>query len=607
MPCILPEDLKRLRDEMKQKGGIRAYRRMTAEERVQEFAKFVDIPGQTTTAEWFNRQFEKRVLQPSQVQAAKDWLKGLEKKGVKGTTKKHILDRIVNHPEVMNPKGSRMFAEGLAEQLMGYGVSREDAKELFELSKTISEQKKRLLRLVPNYYTMTAEEASNLTGEALKARQDLAESMVKFQKLYTLNSLKAQDAIHLRKSWGGKLWDNLLSVAGNIKSLKASVDFSFLRQLQNTAYVNFASFKDAMAKGYKAWLESAEGVETMLGDLLTRPNALNWNYNAFNIEVGIKEEAFPESWLSKQMEKYVPRANLLRRSEESFNLAIQTARANLFDWMLDQTRSEENPNGDLKLLKVQKVGKAINTITGRGEFPYLTSKSEKQNRITNNLLFAPKWLASRIQTLLDIRFVGEIGKISPNGARARAAVGNLIMLGILTNLIKYMTDRDDDESFYEWLERVFDPRSSDFGKIKIGRTRFDLSTGTAALITFAARVITGQTKTTTTGKVKKQSWAKTVGNFLRGKSAPATRFVSGTLWPLITEGHTEDFWGKKQNWNTIGEITNNIGDLIAPISIQSGYETFREMYLSGVDEDTFGAVLGWLSDIIGIAATTYDK
>ena len=121
---------------------------------------------------------------------------------------------------------------------------------------------------------MTAEEASNLTGEALKARQDLAESMVKFQKLYTLNSLKAQDAIHLRKSWGGKLWDNLLSVAGNIKSLKASVDFSFLRQLQNTAYVNFASFKDAMAKGYKAWLESAEGVETMLGDLLTRPNAL---------------------------------------------------------------------------------------------------------------------------------------------------------------------------------------------------------------------------------------------------------------------------------------------------------------------------------------------
>lgn len=607
MPCILPNDLQKLNQEMKKKGGVRAYRNMTAEERVQEFAKFVDIPGKTDTAEWLNREFEKRVLKPAQVQAAKEWLKNLEKKGVKGTTKKPLLDRIVNRPEIMNPKGSRMFAEGVAEQLMGFAVSREDAKEMFELSKTISEQKKQLLRLVPNYYNMTSEELSKLDGAALKAREELAKSMVKFQKLYTLNSLKAQEAIHDRKSWTGKFWDNLLTVAGNIKSLKASVDFSFLRQLQNTAYVNYDSFKDAMAKGYKAWFESAEGVETMLGDLLTRPNALNGNYNMFNIEVGIKEEAFPESWVSKQLEKYIPKANLLRRSEESFNLAIQTARANLFDWMLDQTKSEENPNGDIKLLKVQNVGKAINTITGRGEFPYLTSKDEKQNRIINNLLFAPKWLASRIQTLTDIRFIGDIGKVTPQGIRARAAVGNLVVMGILVNAIKYFTDRDEDEDFYAWLERVFDPRSSDFGKIKVGRTRFDLTTGTAALITLAARVVTGQTRTTTTGKIKEQHWSRTIGNFLRGKGAPVARFVSGTLWSLITEGHTEDFWGKKQNWNTPGEIANNIGDLIAPISVQTGYETIREMVLSGVDEDTFGAVLGWLGDIIGISATTYTK
>lgn len=606
MPCILPDDLKRLNAEMKKKGGVSAYRRMTAEERIQDFAKFVDIQGKTDTAEWLNREFEKRVLKPAQVQATKEWLKRLEKKGVKGTTKKPLLDRIVNRPEIMNPKGSRMFAEGVAEQLMGFAVSREDAKELFELSKTISEQKKQLLRLVPNYYSMTAEEARNLTGDALKAREALATAMVKFQKLYTLNSLKAQNAVHERKSWTGKFWDNLLAMAGNIKSLKASVDFSFLRQLQNTAYVNFDSFKDAWKKGMKAWFESAEGVETMLGDLLTRPNALNGNYNMFNIEVGIKEEAFPESWLSKQMEKYVPKANLLRRSEESFNLAIQTARANLFDWMLDQTKSEEYPNGDTKLLKVQNVGKAINTITGRGEFPYLTSKDEKQNRIINNLLFAPKWLASRIQTLTDIRFIADVGKITPQGIRARAAVGNLIIMGVLVNLLKYFTDREEDEDFYAWLERVFDPRSSDFGKIKIGRTRFDLTTGTAALITLAARITTGEIKTSK-GKVKQQHWSKTIGNFLRGKGAPIARLASGTLWSLITEGHTEDFWGNKQNWNTLGEIANNIGDLIAPISVQSAYEVAREITLSGADEDTFGMVLGWLGDIFGISATTYNK
>lgn len=607
MPCILPNDMEKLNKAMKAKGGVRGLRHLTAEERVQFFSEYVDIPGKTDTAEWLNREFEKRVLKPSQVQAAKEWLKRLEKKGVKGTNKKPLLDRIVDRPEIMNPKGARMFAEGVAERLMGFAVSREDAQQMFELSKTISEQKKQLLRLVPNYYNMSLEEVAKLDGDALKARQALADAMVKFQKLYIENNLKAQEVVHDRKNWTGKLWDNLLNVAGNIKSLKASVDFSFLRQLQNTAYVNWNSFQDAMKKGYQAWFESAEGVETMLGDLLTRPNALNGNYNTFGIEVGIKEEAFPESWVSKQLEKYIPKANLLRRSEESFNLAIQNARANLFDWMLDQTKSEENPNGDLKLLKAEKVGKAINTITGRGEAPLLTSKDEKQNRIVNNLLFAPKWLASRIQTLTDLRFVGQIGKMSPKGIRARAAVGNLIMMAFVTNALKYLTDREDDESFYDWLERVFDPRSSDFGKIKIGRTRFDLTTGTAALITLAARLGTGQTRTTTTGKIKKQPWMTTLGNFIRGKSAPATRLVSGTLFPLLMEGKTKDFWGKDQKWDTAGEIANNLGDLLAPISLQTGYEVFRDIEQYGVDEDTFGMVLGWLADIVGVAANTYDR
>lgn len=607
MPCILPNDMEKLNKAMKAKGGVRGLRHLTAEERVQFFSQYVDMKGKTDTAEWLNREFEKRVLRPAQVQAAKEWLKRLEKKGVKGTNKKPLLDRIVDRPEIMNPKGARMFAEGVAERLMGFAVSREDAQQMFELAKTISEQKKQLLRLVPNYYNMSMEEVRKLDGEALKARQALADAMVKFQKLYVENNLKAQEVVHDRKNWSGKLWDNLLNVAGNIKSLKASIDFSFLRQLQNTAYVNWNSFQDAMKKGYQAWFESPEGVDTMLGDLLTRPNAINGNYNTFGIEVGIKEEAFPESWVSKKLEKYAPKINLLRRSEESFNLAIQNARANLFDWMLDQTKSEENPDGDLKLLKAEKVGKAINTITGRGEAPLLTSKDEKQNRIVNNLLFAPKWLASRIQTLTDLRFIGQIGKLSPKGIRARAAVGNLIMMAFVTNALRYLFDREDDESFYEWLGRVFDPRSSDFGKIKIGRTRFDLTTGTAALITLAARLTTGETRTTTTGKVRKQPWMTTLGNFIRGKSAPAARLVSGTLFPLLMEGKTKDFWGKDQKWNTAGEIANNLGDLLAPISVQTGYEVFRDIEQYGVDEDTFGMVLGWLADIVGVAANTYDR
>lgn len=603
MPCILPNDMRKLRERIMTSGGISGLRNMSAEERINFFAPYVDMPGKTDTAEWLNRQFEQRLLKPAQVQATKEWLKRLEKKGVRGSTRKMLVDRIVNRPEVMNPKTGKMFAEGLAKQIMGFSISQEDAKEMFELSKTINEQKKQLLRVKPDYYTLTTEELEKLDGEAIQVRQALAESLVKFQKIYALNNLKAQSLAYERSSWLQKRWEDILKVAGNIKSLKASVDFSFLRQIQNTAFVNFKSFKDAMGKGYRAWFESPEGVDTMLGDILTRPNALNGNYNMFGVEVGIKEEAFPESWLSKELEEYAPKINLLRRSEESFNIAIQTARANIFDWVLDKTKTKDRPQGDFNLLKSQDIGKAINIVTGRGRL----TKDENINRALNNLLFAPRWLMSRIDTLLDLRFIGRIKEFTPYGIRARAAVGNAIVIGVLTPALRYMFDRDDDESFYEWLGRVFDPRSSDFGKIKVGRTRFDLTTGTANLIVLATRLVTGQTRTTTTGAVYDINRYKVLYRFAKGKGSPAARFVGGTLFPLLTEGKTYDFFDNPQSWKTAGDIANNIGDILAPISIQTGYEVARDIKLYGLDKDTWGMVFGWLGDIVGIAANTYDR
>ena len=184
---------------------------------------------------------------------------------------------------------------------MGFEISRDDAKTLFDLSTTINKLKKNLLREKPNYFDLTSEQLQKLDGEALKIRQELANKLVEFQKTYEAISLKAQDAVVQSKSKAGKAGEKVLKVAGNIKSLKASVDFSFLRQLQNTAYVDFKSFKDAMKAGYRAWFESEQGVDTMLGDLLTRPNALSGRYNDFGIEVGIKEEAFPESWVSQKI------------------------------------------------------------------------------------------------------------------------------------------------------------------------------------------------------------------------------------------------------------------------------------------------------------------
>ncbi|MBQ3785021.1 MAG: hypothetical protein II843_01340 [Alphaproteobacteria bacterium] len=596
MPCILKDDIKKLRQAINEKGGMAALRDMTAQERVNFFAEYVDMPKHTETAEWLNRQIEQRVLVPGQIQATKEWLKKLEKKGRPIKQKKAIIDRIENKKEVMSPKASRRYMEGMAKQVMGFEISRDDAKTLFDLSTTINKLKKNLLREKPNYFDLTSEQLQKLDGEALKIRQELANKLVEFQKTYEAISLKAQDAVIQSKSKAGKAGEKVLKVAGNIKSLKASVDFSFLRQLQNTAYVDFNSFKDAMKAGYRAWFESEQGVDTMLGDLLTRPNALSGRYNDFGIEVGIKEEAFPESWVSQKIGD--SKLNVFRRSEASFNLAIQTARANLFDFMWEQSK------GDVKLLKTENVGAAINTITGRGKIPLLTSKDEKQNRIINNLLFAPKWLASRIETLLDLRLVlkGKGLGTTPTDIRARAAVGNAIMLGVIIPLLKAIgwgTDSDDERDFWEFLEQTFEPRSTDFGKIRIGTTRFDLTTGTGGLLTLFSRVATGET-VTLAGVKRDTKRGDVIWNFAKGKGAPALHTVA----ELATN---TDYFGKDLKWNTAGEVAKNIMEFVAPISVSSIYKTSRDIYLDKVSgESAFGETVGVLADFVGISANTYD-
>jgi hypothetical protein len=52
-----------------------------------------------------------------------------------------------------------------------------------------------------------------------------------------------------------------------------------------------------------------------------------------------------------------------------------------------------------------------------------------------------------------------------------------------------LADDDDDKPKYE-----FDPRSSDFGKTRLGDTRIDTGAGVNQLVTVVARLATGQTK-----------------------------------------------------------------------------------------------------------------
>ena len=104
MPCILQSNIKELRRAIQSQGGFAGLRGKTAQERVKFFAQYVDTPGSTSTAEWLNREVERRILAKGQTSAVREWMQKLEKKDVKISNKTAVIDRVMKKKEVYQEK-----------------------------------------------------------------------------------------------------------------------------------------------------------------------------------------------------------------------------------------------------------------------------------------------------------------------------------------------------------------------------------------------------------------------------------------------------------------------------------------------------------------------
>jgi len=79
-----------------------------------------------------------------------------------------------------------------------------------------------------------------------------------------------------------------------------------------------------------------------------------------------------------------------------------------------------------------------------------------------------------------------------------------------------------------------DPRSADFGKVKVGDTRMDVWTGFIQYARFASQFVTAERKETTGGALRELKRTSVIGNFLQSKFSPAAGLVydilSGTTY-----------------------------------------------------------------------------
>lgn len=231
--------------------------------------------------------------------------------------------------------------------------------------------------------------------------------------------------------------------------------------------------------------------------------------------------------------------SVVKGSNRAYSAALNELRVNAYDAMshgLSITGMATEAEG-------HQIAKNINIWTGRSTFGDSTkslAKVESGLTALGSLLFAPRWLASRFQTLwgpvdlaykyLDHLSGGKLrrGKDDTKRVDKMAAWELARYLGgvaaiIITYKLFTLDDDDDDKDFIE-----FDPRSSLFLKLKFGRTYLDPFSGLAQIITFVSRLLLGEQKTPF-GVIKEANRASTLMYFLRSKLSPAVGAVVNLL------------------------------------------------------------------------------
>jgi hypothetical protein len=139
-------------------------------------------------------------------------------------------------------------------------------------------------------------------------------------------------------------------------------------------------------------------------------------------------------------------------------------------------------------------------------------------------------------------------------------------------------------------EVELDPRSSDFGKARIGNTRFDLHAGYQPIVRYIAQFATGEMKDTETKEIRKtRGRISTAERFLRSKLAPGP----GLAWDWA-EGR--DFVGNKLDEQTIQAL---LYSRLTPLAIQDTIDAVQQQ-----GGPLAAIVMG--AAVLGVGVQTYE-
>jgi len=305
---------------------------------------------------------------------------------------------------------------------------------------------------------------------------------------------------------------------------------------------------------------------------------------------GTFEEAFPT-----QLAEKIPGVG---NSDRAYTVGLSTQRALTAEHILDNFQKngfkiEQKSTlgfkhggtltrdlGQISDTGWESLGKYINTATGRGDLGKFLNEHATTLQAA---LFSPRLWKSRLD-LLNPRFYAKLDgpaqKLAIQNAGTFAAVAVSILALAAAAGAKVETDA----------------RSSDFLKIKVGDTRYDILGGFQQNLVFAWRELSGEKKSSLSGKVSNLNAA---GPFSSTRLSILGDLIQNKENPVISAATTQ-LAGKDKAGNllTPGARAANIGNLFVPLNIQDTYKTIKntgnipEGLLKATIPGTFGIGVG---------------
>jgi len=505
-------------------------------------------------SKYTNSLFESKLLLKNQQRGMITWAKTVS--GIKPEAQRDILSRVNKMTEILNPASEKAFLEDLVAHKLKTKVTIEQANKISELAKLTADKK----------------EAINKGGDRL----EYGRAAVAFGNYVSGLKENAKKMTVSEQLKPGHLGKGIVNIGGVSRSIVASMDNSALfRQGWKTLWTNPGIWTKNAIKSFGDIARTIGGkniINEVKADIVSRPN-----YDRMKkarLAVATIEEEFP----SGLPEKIPAIGRFYKASQDAYTAFLYKQRADIFDKYMEIA---ERSNIDIDdKTQLESIGKLVNSLTGRGGMGFLEPIANK----VNNVFFSPRLLKSHIDVL-----TAHLGDPKVTPFTKYQAAANLVKIISGTAAILVIAGAAKPDSV-DW-----DPRSADFGKIKVGNTRFDVTGGMASLVTLVAREITNSTKSSTTGLVKglgtgefgESTRLSVAYNFFENKLAPLPAAIKNLL-------KARDFEGKKPT------TVSTLKDLFVPI-IMTNYQELKD------DPESANTLLAMIAEGLGISTGTYSQ